>query len=54
MSTLALLAAKGITKRFGGVQALSDVGFTINHGENAELIRYLEEGHTRGKVVITV
>jgi len=33
-----LLLAKGITKRFGGVQALSDVGFTINHGEIYGLI----------------
>ncbi len=33
-----LLAARGITKRFGGVQALSDVGFTINHGEIYGLI----------------
>jgi ABC-type branched-subunit amino acid transport system ATPase component len=32
------LSAKGITKRFGGVQALSDVGFTINHGEIYGLI----------------
>ena len=38
MSTLALLVAKGITKRFGGVQALADVGFTINHGEIYGLI----------------
>src|SRR5258705_1110147 len=38
MSMLALLVAKGITKRFGGVQALSDVGFTINHGEIYGLI----------------
>ena len=36
--TQALLAAKGITKRFGGVQALADVGFTINHGEIYGLI----------------
>ncbi len=36
--TQALLSAKGITKRFGGVQALSDVGFTINHGEIYGLI----------------
>ena len=35
---LALLAAKGISKRFGGVHALSDVGFTINHGEIYGLI----------------
>ena len=35
---LALLAAKGISKRFGGVQALSDVSFTINHGEIYGLI----------------
>jgi branched-chain amino acid transport system ATP-binding protein len=35
---LALLTAKGISKRFGGVQALSDVGFTINHGEIYGLI----------------
>jgi len=36
--TQVLLGAKGITKRFGGVQALSDVGFTINHGEIYGLI----------------
>jgi len=36
--TQILLSAKGITKRFGGVQALSDVGFTINHGEIYGLI----------------
>jgi branched-chain amino acid transport system ATP-binding protein len=35
---LSLLEAKGITKRFGGVQALADVGFTINHGEIYGLI----------------
>jgi branched-chain amino acid transport system ATP-binding protein len=35
---LALLKAKGISKRFGGVQALADVGFTINHGEIYGLI----------------
>ena len=35
---LALLAAKGISKRFGGVQALSDVDFTIRHGEIYGLI----------------
>jgi branched-chain amino acid transport system ATP-binding protein len=35
---LVLLRARGITKRFGGVQALSDVGFTINHGEIYGLI----------------
>ncbi|MFO1413433.1 MAG: ABC transporter ATP-binding protein [Burkholderiales bacterium] len=35
---LSLLTAKGITKRFGGVQALSDVAFTINHGEIYGLI----------------
>jgi branched-chain amino acid transport system ATP-binding protein len=35
---LALLKAQGISKRFGGVQALSDVGFTINHGEIYGLI----------------
>ena len=34
----ALLTARGITKRFGGVQALSDVGFTINDGEIYGLI----------------
>ena len=33
-----LLSAKGITKRFGGVQALSDVGFAIRHGEIYGLI----------------
>ena len=35
---LALLTAKGVAKRFGGVQALSDVDFTINHGEIYGLI----------------
>ena len=35
---LALLTANGISKRFGGVHALSDVGFTINHGEIYGLI----------------
>ncbi len=35
---LTLLTAKGISKRFGGVQALSDVSFTINHGEIYGLI----------------
>ncbi len=34
----ALLSGKGINKRFGGVQALSDVTFTINHGEIYGLI----------------
>ena len=38
MTHLALLTAKGISKRFGGVQALADVGFTINHGEIYGLI----------------
>ena len=33
-----LLSAQGITKRFGGVQALADVGFTIRHGEIYGLI----------------
>jgi branched-chain amino acid transport system ATP-binding protein len=33
-----LLAAKGISKRFGGVQALADVEFTIHHGEIYGLI----------------
>ena len=35
---LTLLSAKGISKRFGGVHALSDVGFTIGHGEIYGLI----------------
>jgi branched-chain amino acid transport system ATP-binding protein len=35
---LALLSAKGISKRFGGVHALADVDFTINHGEIYGLI----------------
>ncbi|HEY8244711.1 MAG TPA: ABC transporter ATP-binding protein [Casimicrobiaceae bacterium] len=35
---LALLSAQGIGKRFGGVQALSEVSFTINHGEIYGLI----------------
>jgi branched-chain amino acid transport system ATP-binding protein len=36
--TLPLLSAKGISKRFGGVHALSDVDFTINRGEIYGLI----------------
>jgi branched-chain amino acid transport system ATP-binding protein len=35
---LPLLAAQAITKRFGGVQALSDVGFEIRRGEIYGLI----------------
>ena len=38
MRELTLLAAQGISKRFGGVQALADVAFTINHGEIYGLI----------------
>src|SRR5437762_6198596 len=38
MSALSLLVAKGISKRFGGVHALADVDFTINHGEIYGLI----------------
>src|ERR1700704_4133281 len=38
MTVLSLLVAKGISKRFGGVHALSDVDFTINHGEIYGLI----------------
>ena len=38
MSEMELLAAEGITKRFGGVQALSDVKFAIHHGEIYGLI----------------
>jgi branched-chain amino acid transport system ATP-binding protein len=38
VTTLALLSAKGINKRFGGVQALADVSFTINRGEIYGLI----------------
>jgi branched-chain amino acid transport system ATP-binding protein len=34
----ALLEASGIAKRFGGVQALTDVDFTIRHGEIYGLI----------------
>jgi ABC-type branched-subunit amino acid transport system ATPase component len=35
---LMLLAAKGISKRFGGVHALADVSFSIRHGEIYGLI----------------
>ncbi|HVP87831.1 MAG TPA: ABC transporter ATP-binding protein [Casimicrobiaceae bacterium] len=35
---LSLLTAKQISKRFGGVLALDDVSFTINHGEIYGLI----------------
>jgi branched-chain amino acid transport system ATP-binding protein len=38
VSQLSLLTAKDISKRFGGVQALADVSFTINHGEIYGLI----------------
>ena len=38
MSHLTLLIAKDVSKRFGGVQALADVSFTINHGEIYGLI----------------
>ena len=38
MKPLSLLAAEGVSKRFGGVHALSDVSFTINHGEIYGLI----------------
>jgi branched-chain amino acid transport system ATP-binding protein len=35
---LMLLTAKGISKRFGGVHALSEVSFSIHHGEIYGLI----------------
>jgi branched-chain amino acid transport system ATP-binding protein len=38
MTQLTLLQAQGISKRFGGVHALSEVSFTINHGEIYGLI----------------
>jgi branched-chain amino acid transport system ATP-binding protein len=38
MSQLSLLVAKDVSKRFGGVQALADVSFNINHGEIYGLI----------------
>ncbi|HEY7786906.1 MAG TPA: ABC transporter ATP-binding protein [Casimicrobiaceae bacterium] len=38
MSAGELLVAEGVTKRFGGVQALSDVSFTIRQGEIYGLI----------------
>ena len=38
MSHLTLLIAEDVSKRFGGVQALADVSFTINHGEIYGLI----------------
>jgi len=38
VTQLTLLIAKDISKRFGGVQALGDVSFTINHGEIYGLI----------------
>jgi len=37
-TTPSLLVAKGISKRFGGIHALSDVDFTINRGEIYGLI----------------
>src|SRR5262250_1079071 len=38
MKPLSLLTADGVSKRFGGVHALADVSFTINHGEIYGLI----------------
>ena len=38
MKPLSLLTAKGVSKRVGGVHALADVSFTINHGEIYGLI----------------
>ena len=38
MKQLTLLTAKDVSKRFGGVQALGDVSFTINHGDIYGLI----------------
>ena len=38
MKPLSLLTANGVSKRFGGVHALADVSFTINHGEIYGLI----------------
>jgi branched-chain amino acid transport system ATP-binding protein len=38
MNQVALLSAEGIAKRFGGVQALEDVSFTIHYGEIYGLI----------------
>ena len=38
MKPLSLLTATGVSKRFGGVHALADVSFTINHGEIYGLI----------------
>ncbi len=38
MSHLSLLLAKDVSKRFGGVQALADVSFNIDHGEIYGLI----------------
>ena len=38
MNPVALLSAGGIAKRFGGVQALEDVSFTIHYGEIYGLI----------------
>ena len=34
----ALLEAKGVTKRFGGLLAVSDVSFTLDQGEILGLI----------------
>ena len=38
MSEPSLLVAKDVSKRFGGVQALAEVSFVINHGEIYGLI----------------